>query len=377
MKKEKHEIDEVDRLITRIFKATPLTEQEKNQVREILRNQDYQKKIENSIAGFLGESRDSQKDLQDGRSMYELVMTVRKEEGLRAVSRPVSLSARRLLKVAAVLIPVSIVMGAVWFFLNSTPTQAPDKPVELAEKGVELPVPPEAEPESEPAKPPVENRVVPVPAPKQAHYETTLAASPEKHKFIQLPDHTTVLLQKGSRIAFSSDHREVFLQGEAFFRVEKGHRRPLLVNTGGMTVEVTGTQFNVQAWPGGESHHIDLVDGSVDVRIEDKKINLEPREKLTYRSTDGMLKLSPSDANGWWKEPIRFNGALLGEILEEIENYYDISISGKEEIKDTTRYTITFDKMSTVEQILDVMHDWLEYRKDTSGITVIVRKTDN
>ena len=75
---------------------------------------------------------------------------------------------------------------------------------------------------------------------------------------ILLPDSSTVLLNANSRLTLSTDWtdtREVWLEGEAFFRVRKIKRITspasaehvkFIVRTDRLNVEVLGTEFNVR-----------------------------------------------------------------------------------------------------------------------------------
>ena len=73
-----------------------------------------------------------------------------------------------------------------------------------------------------------------------------------------LPDRTSVKLNSDSKISFQSsfnkDYRIVFLEGEAYFNVEKGNH-PFIIQYDQVTIEVLGTQFNVYA----REQHIDVV----------------------------------------------------------------------------------------------------------------------
>lgn len=64
---------------------------------------------------------------------------------------------------------------------------------------------------------------------------------------------------------FKEDRREVQLQGEAYFEVEKDARHPFVVKADPVEVEVLGTHFNVEAYPGDAEVKTTLLEGSVAV----------------------------------------------------------------------------------------------------------------
>ena len=339
-----------------IWQGEPGAGFEKNDEEADLRFQRYKQ-----LLGF-------PEDYSEGKELVERMYANHKRSRIKVVKR------MRLWRIAAVVIPAMMVVGAAWFLSKEIPQAG--APLLVMKTELELK---QQDATGEIIEEAISEEIVETPqkiVPEAVTYEIAYSAPAGKHRYVRLPDNTTVLVNGGSRIAFSSANREVFLQGEAFFRVEKGLSQPFLVKTGQLTVNVTGTEFNVNAWPGGEQTVVELINGSVDIRIEDKKIALRPMEELMLRHNSGAVSLYASDGRGWWREPIRFEEETLRYILEEMERYYGIQISGKENITDTVRYTIKFDKMSSAEEILDVMQEWLEYRKDGMGITVNMRETD-
>ncbi|WP_321345795.1 FecR family protein [uncultured Draconibacterium sp.] len=70
---------------------------------------------------------------------------------------------------------------------------------------------------------------------------------------VKLPDGSLVWLNSGSKISynnlFASNNREVNLEGEAYFEVQKDEDLAFVVNSGEIQVKVHGTKFNVEAFP--------------------------------------------------------------------------------------------------------------------------------
>jgi hypothetical protein len=75
---------------------------------------------------------------------------------------------------------------------------------------------------------------------EESFVETT---NPNKrNKMVVLPDGSTVILQKGSKLkyfdSYNSQNREVYLSGEAFFEVVKNPKKPFLVFTKDIVTKV-------------------------------------------------------------------------------------------------------------------------------------------
>ena len=90
---------------------------------------------------------------------------------------------------------------------------------------------------------------------------------------LYLFDGTEVWLNSGTKLKypnkFNQNERDVFIEGEAFFKVKPNKKLPFKVKTGKLEVEVLGTSFNVMAYPTEEKQSIFLVEGSVQINNPD------------------------------------------------------------------------------------------------------------
>lgn len=106
-----------------------------------------------------------------------------------------------------------------------------------------------------------------------------------------LPDGTVVWLNAGSTLKYAQDyntsHRDVYLEGEAYFKVKTNPEKPFIVKTSEMSVKAYGTSFNVKAYPDEGTITTTLVEGIVRIEGTDKnkkkfEVALKPNQKLTY-----------------------------------------------------------------------------------------------
>jgi len=110
-----------------------------------------------------------------------------------------------------------------------------------------------------------------------------------KKSELLLADGTKVWLNAGSLLAFPSgftgDTREIYLEGEAFFKVAKRESKPFIVKTGTLDIKVLGTHFNISAYPADATIETVLLEGSVAVEkpktfgLGKKEVVLKPRQK--------------------------------------------------------------------------------------------------
>jgi len=140
---------------------------------------------------------------------------------------------------------------------------------------------------------------------------------------VELPDGTLVSINAGSnlyyRSSFGQETREVWLEGEAYFKVTKGSSIPFTVNAKDVTIKALGTEFNVKAYPEEKTVQTTLVNGLVVVRQtntddDSKEIVLKPKQSvtifeqtateniekvddITLPATNQMLKTENSESN--------------------------------------------------------------------------------
>lgn len=149
-----------------------------------------------------------------------------------------------------------------------------------------------------------------------------------------LSDNTEVFLNSDSEIRFpvkfGKGKRDVFLCGEAFFIVSKDTSRPFVVNANNkMSVEVLGTQFNLQAYPGDSFVETTLNEGSVRVYNKEQSVKLRPDEQAVYNNSDGKFTTQKVDASKYsaWKDGrLVLRNNTLENIMTRLGRWYNIDV---------------------------------------------------
>ncbi|WP_324676283.1 FecR family protein [Hymenobacter sp. GOD-10R] len=113
----------------------------------------------------------------------------------------------------------------------------------------------------------------------------------------QLPDGSRITLNPGSSLryasAFAGPRREVYLEGEAFFKVSKNPRRPFLVFTKQVVTTVLGTSFRVKAYSDSKEASVAVREGKVAVQArEDARLDVTPAKP----AANGVLLLPNQQA---------------------------------------------------------------------------------
>lgn len=117
--------------------------------------------------------------------------------------------------------------------------------------------------------------------------QNEVVTHPASRSQLILPDGSKVWLNASSKLTYSNgfgeNNRNVWLEGEAYFNVFKNKQLPFIIHTSRMNIRVTGTVFNVRAYPRESSSETALIEGSVEVALagdKEWKYHLKPQQKL-------------------------------------------------------------------------------------------------
>lgn len=214
---------------------------------------------------------------------------------------------------------------------------------------------------------------------------------------IVLPDGTKVWINADTRLSYNEETwskvREVELSGEAYFDVIKDEKRPFIVHTAVMDVRVTGTAFNMRAYPEEKNSETTLLKGSVEVYLKNKqgeKITLVPNEKLVVKNdyvqdvTSNAIindidetairlltiKTNPVDSMAreiqWINNKLVFESEAFQDIIPVLERRFNTKIELKRDVISTRKYTGTLDD--------DSLKDVLEAFKFSIGFMYVIDK---
>ena len=195
-------------------------------------------------------------------------------------------------------------------------------------------------------------------------YQSGLAET----QVISLPDDSRVTLAPSSTISLHESDwpqsRELELQGEAFFEVEKGSSFTVHTDFGDVTV--LGTSFNVKARQ--KIFTVACSTGKVRVDISGQNaIVLEPGDAVRFEGGHLMEEAqNPAQIGSWSSGGFRHyqNKVPLIEVVEDLELQFGITFSGHEQITATEEYTGFF-TTSDLEQALEHVFgikDHIDYR---------------
>lgn len=195
---------------------------------------------------------------------------------------------------------------------------------------------------------------------------------------VQLADGSKVWLNAGSRLiyppVFDGPAREVALEGEAFFDVAQRAGQPFIVRSGGVTMTVLGTAFNVNAYT--SSVIATLCTGKLQVAASSEQVLLLPDEQSGYDPGSGSLvkrTVDTRDFTAWKDGDLYFDNAGLEAITESLARYYDYDFvfAGKDMRK--LRFTLDMPRPAKLQEVLDhLKNSRLDLRFRIDGRTVYI-----
>lgn len=157
---------------------------------------------------------------------------------------------------------------------------------------------------------------------------------------------------------FSSEVRNVKLDGEAFFEVARDESKPFIVETSKYDVRVLGTEFNVIAYQNSSNSETALLKGSVEITFSGttNKVMLEPNTKIDW--DNGKVKKSMIDKYDYfmWRDGlICFENETMESMLKKLELYYDVKIIVNNKKILSNKYTGKFRTKDGIEHVLKVL----------------------
>ena len=200
-----------------------------------------------------------------------------------------------------------------------------------------------------------------------------------------LPDGSTVTLNHYSSLSypekFKSDKREVKLNGEAYFEVNKNKKHPFIVQTETIDVQVLGTHFNVESYPDDPEVKTTLLEGSVVVsnKANSVRMVLKPNESAIYNKVKKSMTLEVSDRAAeeiaWRNGELVFTNLPLQEIARQLSNTFGVNISIADKALQNYRITARFSDGEGLDQILDLLHTVgkFNYSHNNEKITITTK----
>ncbi|WP_368107040.1 FecR family protein [Bacteroides nordii] len=165
------------------------------------------------------------------------------------------------------------------------------------------------------------------PEKKQSKFNQ-LIVPPCKRSFLALSDGTNIWVSANSRVVypeiFEDDKREIFVEGEVYLEVSPDKKRPFIVKTNQLDVNVLGTSFNVSAYEGDSNTAVVLVSGKVNIHTKNNlEATLAPSDMLCFESGKiSQSKVNTENYTSWRYGTYMFDNEEFSNILNKLSKYY-------------------------------------------------------
>lgn len=209
---------------------------------------------------------------------------------------------------------------------------------------------------------------------KKEHIEyIEIRTNPGMVATVELPDGSKVWLNSKSYLKhpqkFTEDHRNVELNGEAYFSVQKNKHKPFIVSTPfNIKAEVLGTEFNMEAYKESDKVVTTLVSGSVKLSFLNKDdteetMIMKPNDEISYNSkTRGVSLNKPylPTLTAWKDGLVIFRNTSFEDALKILSKRFNVEFIVKNDLLYDNSFTGPFDGQH--------LHLILEHFRISSGI---------
>lgn len=156
-------------------------------------------------------------------------------------------------------------------------------------------------------------------------------------------------------LSFPGKTREVFIDGEAYFKVAKNEQQPFIVHTGEAVIQVLGTQFNVNTYDVNKIK-TSLVEGAVALTANNTKVNLKPGFEAVYRTGFNGIKVESfdeSDVLSWMKGIYFFHNTSLTDLSKMLSRCYNVRFRFNNSSLGNKTFSGKIDKNQPIQFFLD------------------------
>jgi transmembrane sensor len=194
---------------------------------------------------------------------------------------------------------------------------------------------------------------------------------------LQLPDSSVVWLNAGSTIqypaAFSSDTREVFLEGEAFFDVAHNDAKKFIVRTGAISTQVLGTAFNINAYS-PQTLTVTVLRGRVSVADSAAELAvLTPNKQLKLEGEKtSVLDVNAADIVAWKNGELLLNNVNMAEAAEIIARWFNVSFVFENTTLQKCSVSVSFLEGENINEVMDVISGLnnFQYRVENNKVII-------
>lgn len=180
-------------------------------------------------------------------------------------------------------------------------------------------------------------------------------------------------------VKFNDSIREVFLEGEAYFKVKSDKEKPFIVRTKNEKIRVLGTEFNVRSYNDEKTSRTTLVVGEVEVSTKYDIKRLKPSEQAILNILTNRLEVkvvNPTYHISWIDNYFAFNNQRLETIMKELSRWYNFDVIYTDDKLKDIRFGGKINRTDSIEAILRIISATNKVKIKVVGTTIVFRKNN-
>ena len=183
--------------------------------------------------------------------------------------------------------------------------------------------------------------------------------------YVILPDGTKVWLNAESKlrytVPFIRENRNIQIEGEAFLNVAHNKKSPFILETANTTIEVTGTSFNVKAYPEDEYVSVALQEGSVKLSAnngtENKTAEMKAGDFFMVEKGTSNIKSVPTSIEkqiAWHNNILVLDETPMEEVASLLERWYGVKVFIADDELKKYKFSTTFEN-EPLNRVLELL----------------------
>ncbi len=204
---------------------------------------------------------------------------------------------------------------------------------------------------------------------------------------VTLPDGSLVRLNGNSTLTYpndwaDTDDREVWLEGEAFFKVAKKQaadgRLKFVTHTPNLDISVLGTQFNVNTRRGDTQ--VVLAEGKIELtKPNDRRarvIMMKPGDLATAQAGIEQVAVrtaKPQLHTAWTKQQFAFDNTSLQDIAQQLNDTWGVTLIFEDNALAERRFTGNLSSQD-LETLITTLATTFDLQADQNGDRIYLRR---
>ncbi len=174
---------------------------------------------------------------------------------------------------------------------------------------------------------------------------------------LTLPDGSVIWINTASKLTypidFKGDERLVKLEGEAYFDIAKDKSKPFKVIANGTEIVVTGTHFNVSAYPSDATVTTTLMEGGVVVRKNAEQLTLKPGYEAVVPDSGTIVKRKGNleQVLAWKNGYFIFDNMDILSVMRSVARWYNVQVEVSSDHANK-RFGGSFPITATIDELL-------------------------